>query len=371
MEYRLARPEDRARVIEFIDAVFSMSYRPHDFRALLPKVYGDGTAEIPHHIAVNEQGDIRGAVALLPELWRVLDADLWLGYVGSVSVHPRSQGEGHMRALMNMTLDAANKDSLDILVLDGQRQRYGHYGFTPGGWKLTFEVNEKNLKHADNGGYTFLPMDRAEDCDIDFARALYFDQPAYMVRSLSGFVTILKSWNSQPQLIMRDGALAGYLTAKGSAISELCLYEPDVCGDVLKAWMAANRFDEVTVAVGPCERALAEALSAFAENWTLTANRLIKVLHFAHVIEALLRLKAEELRELTDGEAAMWIDGQPLTIRVKDNDVTVEESAPNDAPRMTAMEAQRMLFDPMATILNAAPSDWFPLPFYIADPDAF
>ncbi|MGX8706568.1 MAG: GNAT family N-acetyltransferase, partial [bacterium] len=177
MEYRLARPEDRARVIEFIDAVFSMSYRPHDFRALLPKVYGDGAAEIPHHIAVNGQGDIRGTVALLPELWRVLDADLWLGYVGSVSVHPRSQGEGHMKALMALALDAAINDGLDLLVLDGQRQRYGHYGFTPGGWKLTFQVNEKNLKDADDSGYAFLPMDRAEDCDIDFARALYFDQP--------------------------------------------------------------------------------------------------------------------------------------------------------------------------------------------------
>ena len=106
-DYRLARPQEEADVLDFINMVFSMHSQPHDFAALLPKVYAHPGFARYHYVAV-EDGHIRGTVALLPLTLRVEEnCALKAGYIGSVAVHPYSRGAGHMKALMRMALTDA------------------------------------------------------------------------------------------------------------------------------------------------------------------------------------------------------------------------------------------------------------------------
>ena len=98
--YRRATASDRAKILDFINMVFSMTVRPHDFSTLIPKVYGPGRglAEI-HCIALDDNDAVRGVVAALPQEIHILDQTLRTAFVGSVSVHPYARGEGHMKAL--------------------------------------------------------------------------------------------------------------------------------------------------------------------------------------------------------------------------------------------------------------------------------
>ena len=92
--YRLARPDEREKCIDFINMVFSVDHEPHNFKTLLPKVYADDhVLDAAHFIAVDEAENVRGLVAMLPETLRVLDQELRLGFIGSVSVHPYARGE--------------------------------------------------------------------------------------------------------------------------------------------------------------------------------------------------------------------------------------------------------------------------------------
>ena len=87
-EVRLARPDETARVIDFINMVFSVDHEPHNFKKLLPKAYADDACTPPqHYIAVNN-GRIEGCVGLLPVDMTVMGEKLRCGIVGSVSVHP-------------------------------------------------------------------------------------------------------------------------------------------------------------------------------------------------------------------------------------------------------------------------------------------
>ena len=99
-EYRMATPADEESILDFINMVFSQAHRPHDFAALLPKVYGHPGFSRYHVLAMRE-GRIRSTVALLPLELRI-DAQcaLKMGFVGSVSTHPSERGAGHMRELM-------------------------------------------------------------------------------------------------------------------------------------------------------------------------------------------------------------------------------------------------------------------------------
>ena len=147
-EYRLARPQEEADVLDFINMVFSMHSQPHDFAALLPKVYAHPGFARYHYVAV-EDGHIRGTVALLPLTLRVEEnCALKAGYIGSVAVHPYSRGAGHMKALMRMALTDAEAQGYDLLALGGRRQRYAYFGFEKGGQRLTFSLNSDNVRHA-------------------------------------------------------------------------------------------------------------------------------------------------------------------------------------------------------------------------------
>ena len=146
-EYRIARAEEEARLVDFINMVFSMAHCPHDFKTLEPKMYGaPGFAQ--HHFVAVENGLIRGVVGLMPMTLRVGEKRLKLGYIGSVSAHPYDKGAGHMKHCMALALDAARERGYDLLVLGGQRQRYQYFGFEQGGMSLRFAVNQRNIRHA-------------------------------------------------------------------------------------------------------------------------------------------------------------------------------------------------------------------------------
>ena len=147
-EYRRALPHEEADILDFINYVFSQAHRPHNFKTLLPKVYAHDGFHRYHYVAVQD-GKIRATVAVMPAFMPVGNNDmLKIGYVGSVSVHPYARGEGHMKKLMHMMLEDAEKEGYDLLALGGQRQRYQYFGFERGGAKLCFTVNQSNIRHA-------------------------------------------------------------------------------------------------------------------------------------------------------------------------------------------------------------------------------
>ena len=120
IEYRRARPEEREAYIAFADMVFQDQGTDIQFEQALPKVYGRNmeTAEM-QHVAVDDATGIRGLVAVLPNKLRVGSEVLKTGYIGTVSVHPESRGQGHMKRLMAQALDAMRAEGVDLALLGG------------------------------------------------------------------------------------------------------------------------------------------------------------------------------------------------------------------------------------------------------------
>ncbi|MBQ6646260.1 MAG: GNAT family N-acetyltransferase, partial [Clostridia bacterium] len=100
--YTNGAPGEMPEIIDFINYVFSQAHVPHDFKALLPKVYGDDAplGVERFHFLAKQDGKIVGCVACRPTELIFGDQTLSCGFVGSVSVHPYHRGEGHMKRLM-------------------------------------------------------------------------------------------------------------------------------------------------------------------------------------------------------------------------------------------------------------------------------
>ena len=283
-EYRLARPQEEADVLDFINMVFSMHSQPHDFAALLPKVYAHPGFARYHYVAV-EDGHIRGTVALLPLTLRVEEnCALKAGYIGSVAVHPYSRGAGHMKALMRMALTDAEAQGYDLLALGGRRQRYAYFGFEKGGQRLTFSLNSDNVRHAmadvDEDAVRIREVTDAQDTVLDDVWQLSRRQMLTCERDRERLLDIFHSWHNALYVLedaRQDGTFLGYLNASGDQICELALLDERRLAETLKAWMRGRAKAGITVLM--YQRVRASYLKSIAENYTVTDAHMLRVIN--------------------------------------------------------------------------------------------
>ncbi|MBD3922527.1 GNAT family N-acetyltransferase [Paenibacillus sp. PR3] len=371
-EYRRAQPEERETYIDFANYVFGI-----DFEALLPKVYGEGIDSSSLHMAaVDEQGRMRALVAVLPELLQVGDNKLQTGYLGTVSVHPRARGEGHMKVLMNHWLETLRADSYDMIVLAGQRQRYEYFGFTVGGLKVKHTVTQTNIRHAlkeaSPDGLSFCPLFEVDGA-VSFANKLNMARPAYVEREEQLLPLTLKTFRLNPIGVLEGGELIGYLLVnhEGNEISEIAMEHQDDIVRTIKAYMVKRSVERVTIYSPEYDTALNRRLGEFAEDYAIETSDMYNILDFANVLQAYLTLQHRTIGLVT-GQFSAIMDGQPVTARVDENGVTVERTAKSDAVILNKQQAQKLLLTQHSRYMEVgAPQGWFPLPLFWYKTDKF
>ncbi len=378
--YRIATEADRDKYIDFANLVFSMAHVPHDFKALLPKVYGDGkmTAQM-QNLALDDTGNVRGLVAVMPGEMTVLDETIKTGYVGTVSVHPYARGEGHMKKLMHMAMDGMRASGCDMAMLGGQRQRYEYFGFTSGGISMTYTVEKANVRHALSGvdvSEVELREIGAGDREvIADACALHAQKPCRGARTPETFHEIASSWLSKPMAIFKNWVFVGYLIigayGDSRSISEFVLADEALAGAVVKKLFEQKGLESCKIACAAFDLGLRRVLSRFCEDSSVHDCEQLAIFHFPKVIGAFLKLKASYDR-LEDGVRSFVIDRQPLTISVKGNEVAVTAEAPDGALQLTAMDAQFLFFGRDGQLYGESlPMGWGQLPLYLDSADHF
>lgn len=275
-----ASPEEKHEIIDFIDYVFSKAHRPHDFAALLPKLYSESGDAAQHHIVVREDGKIAATLLCYPvKMIAAGRAYMTLG-IGSVSTHPRMRGKGYLGRMMALADERAGELGAACAVLGGQRQRYQYYGFDHAGYQLRAALETVNVRHALRGvcsdGFQLVPMTKAH---VPQAIELMHRQPCFCVRSEEAFLDILRTWNNEPFAVLRDGAFAGYGTLRKNPedchIAELLLEDEADFPAVMKK--LSGVYGDLSICAAPWERARARWLSSICEEYSVAPAGQIKV----------------------------------------------------------------------------------------------
>jgi hypothetical protein len=357
-----------------------MAHRPHDFKALLPKVYGDGKqTAFMQNLALDDQGNVRGLVAAMPNEMIVLGETLKTGYIGTVSVHPYARGEGHMKKLMAMAIDGMRAEGCDLSMLGGQRQRYEYFGYTKGGISYTYTATPTNVRHAlgnvDAGVIEIREIAPGDVEAIAHAHALHSFKAVRGARTPENFHDIATSWMAKLMGVFRSGAMIGYMIvgANGDSapIVEMMLDDFSLTGAVIKKHLEQTGARGCEITCADYDIALRRELARFAEYSIVSEAQQMLIFNFPKVIGAFFKLKASYAR-LEDGVRSYVIDGQPLTITVKMNRVAVTSEAGEDAVPLTAMDAQYLFFGRDGQFFGESlPMGWAPLPLYLDNADEF
>lgn len=379
INYRLAEPRDMDGIIDFANMVFSMLRVPHDFVQLLPKVYAEPHLQADIHLLAEEEGRLCGCLGMLVYPLRVAGETLRVGYLGTMAVHPRARGRGTMGALVDMQIERGRAMGLDMLLLGGQRQRYGRHGFEACGTTIGYTVTAANVRHAmaetDAQGICFAPMQPA---DVPFAYALYDSQPVAGARTEDNFLAVVQSYRERPLAVTRQGEALGYLVTSqdGQRVTEIVMKDSALILPALKAYMQDSGIGTLHVDAAPQDGALNGLLAPLCEHFAISPNCMLRMLKPERVIRAYMKLKAAA-QPLADGRLTLSCgEAGAVDIAVSGGEITVRGTDAQPELALSDREAALLLFGcnrfavPQAA-RERAPEGWFPLPFCIPEPDSF
>lgn len=372
--FEKSRPEDAAELLDMLNLTFSMAHCPHDFKKVRPQAYlHPETSPAVHYIA-REDGRIRAAVAVYPETVAIGEDALKIGMVGSVSVHPYSEGRGYMKALMKMMLEDCDRE-FDLTALGGQRQRYGYFGYQPLGVTPFYRLNTRNARHAladvDASGIRFEEITAETPQWLACARKLHDAQPLHVLRPADKFIELATSESNPFYAVLRGGEMIGYGIG---AIRELVLRTEADLFPVLKAWFAAGRSDAIEMPAPVYNFVRCRALNLLCESSRVQPNDLFRLNRFARVLDVLLRFKSRYF-PLAEGRVVVAVQGQPSAIALEVKNGEARACETNEPAQFTYAlpDFYRVFLSPAGAFspLPLPLQSWLPLEFSLSYVDFF
>ena len=376
-EYRQALPQEEDDILDLANMAFSLVRQPCDFKALLPKVYSR-PGFCRYHVVAVRDGRLRALIGLLPLTLRLdFGSALNLGFVGTVSVHPYARGEGHMKALMQMTRDSAKAQGMDMMVLGGQRQRYNYFDFESAGSVINYTLSAVNLRHVlkdkDVSIYSFLPFG---ELDQEKLRALWQMQEKQALsgeRPMVDFPLFMRTWQGKAFAVMQGSVLIGYLYTAKEGLFEWELKPGDSLLPILKSFISQERLQEIHIRLPLHRKDEMQILSQAAEGYEISDSCMVSVLDWRSVLQKLLDFKANRL-PMEDGEVVLEIIGRcKLLIQMRQGRPKVSATKRKPSLRLDHNAAVLALFSLQSRLLDSSKlwHNWLPLYFSVPEADAF
>jgi len=260
---------------------------------------------------------------------------------------------------MKMAQEEMARDGMVFSCLDGQRQRYEYFGYTPAGSIHAFGCNEANVAHTLGRQWkTGLSVEKLAASDgalLDQIHAMHEAKGARMRRDRGRLFDILSSKKAQPFVITRDGSFEGYLVykKKGEVVTEINLKDFSRLPEALGLFLRKQKRADISVVANPHEPEKIACLSGFAETYSLGGAYQFAIFDHARFADAFVKFKAgrEKIRE---GSFVFQADDAELSVsskvRLFAGKGGAGAEATDEAPalKMSGMEATRFLYYPTA-----------------------
>ncbi len=375
MEFLHAVPSQEEDILDFINYVFSSAHVPHDFKKLLPFVYGrKGFYDL--HLVALENDKIKGTVALLPFLMRVGNESLNAGFIGSVSAHPYERGRGVMKGLMALENKEAEGKNMDLVFLSGMRHRYNYFGFERFGTNFAFTLNEDSARHAlneiDSENCEIVPFSEASNKNIDSAYNIFLrKQLVCAKRSFEEFKQKASSWKNEGFLFLHKGIVKGYFIYSSRNTAEEMCVENESALPCLK--LILERFGNSKIICPAWNKELFEKAEQVCESYNIFSSDMLRVYNWENVLNAGMKLKAAQTA-LQRGRLVLGIErAGTFCIEVNKENAAAYKTNEEASVEFTQEKAVQALFSPLGLFKQKcnAFSSWLPMSLELSSPDGF
>ena len=376
MEIKRLTKENYDALIDLLNVTFgTKNKRVVSFEADLPRMCQRTDEAMGKHFGVFEEGRLVAALGIYPLPTKILGEDFLFSTVGNVATHPDFEGRGYMQKLMPIAMDELKRIGADVSRLGGARQRYNRYGYEMAGVGYTFTVNDHNVKYEmpEDAGFTFRKIEREDLADWAYVNSLHSKGAIYCVRAEENdYFDVFASataWRAVPYIVSKGDERIGYLSLGKDdvTVAELYTEREDDFSTVL---CALQKFTgkAVTITLPEYEKAKIAKLAKFASGVTTGPICHFKVINFAKLTNALMKLKTTYAK-MPAGEFVLGIeDYGNVLLRSDGVSVGAELTEKCAVVTLDKLTATRFLFGhtPAAFIADVPDfvSAWLPLPLF-------
>ena len=361
MEMRKLTAKDYDELLELLNFTFATKYgRAVDFLCEQPKMWVRDDEHMQKHLGVYEDGKLAAVVGIYP-LPAVIDGtDVLFATTGNVATHPSYEGRGYFTKLFTEIMRELDTIDADAARLGGARQRYGRFGFEPGGALHKFTITETNYKkcYAKDPDVTFRQVNLGDTCELKFINELSKKSLMYIKRSSEDnyrdVFLALSSKHARPYIAERCGEPIGYLTAYGDNqfvgfsdygchIAEIRAHSPEDFYSISMCWQAAVG-KPIEVPVSPFMKEELRIISKVAESHYMLSPSHFKFRKFENAADALMRVKAKTV-DMPEGELILEIaDYGKICLYNKGGRAGCEKTSAPSLITLNKNDAARLLF---------------------------
>eukprot|EP00929_Paragymnodinium_shiwhaense_P120203 TRINITY_DN92100_c0_g1_i1.p1 TRINITY_DN92100_c0_g1~~TRINITY_DN92100_c0_g1_i1.p1 ORF type:complete len:400 (+),score=56.93 TRINITY_DN92100_c0_g1_i1:76-1275(+) len=280
----------------------STSFDGTDFKRFHPRIYRQHRAT--WHRLCRREDAIASCALIAPCDWLVGDSVLKVAGVGSVSTASSVRGRGYMQKLLEHCSKELQEAGVDLAVLGGQRQRYGHYGFENCGSVVELSFNGANAKHRESNLHrmTFAPMSSQTNEELIAAAALHRRRRLRVCREdePAEFLLFLRAWGAHAYAAYdADKCFRGYFCVSdvdnGSKqeMLELEADSPEAASAIVSSWLQLHQTKDLKVLLPQSEMALVRHLSAWCEASKTCHANMFRIFNWEKVLAAFFQLRVE------------------------------------------------------------------------------
>jgi len=352
---RRARASDRDEILAIINSVWRQpDGSPGDIAGSRPFLFCD--ERIPDHFVYEVDGRLWGVLGAYPYDVKFGGVRFRMAGIGQVICLPEYRGQGVMTALLKQAIVTLEADGYDAAWLVGDRRRYGHFGWAPGGRALDFTINPRYL--PDPTAAAIRPLDIGQE----FAR-------------LAGYLYNLPDTMLIPAMELR-------LLFEGRKVSGWALHDSfivlDANGD--RVLFADGQPDEIALLIAHQQRIQTERgappqmsvetacrpspllracreISAGASIQHCASLRVVRLVPF---LAKAIRMVEGAVPQGTDRLELINSDtGEAATLTAAQGRIEVTGGASSTAVRLEPMQLSELFFDwtPAETHLPHLPAD--------------
>ena len=307
-----------SNIIKFADKVFHIN-----FAKKLSWLYDNNPTICEHHHSIrDDKGKIIGLIASIPMTIINGEDTLNMRGVGTVSTDKRYRGKGIMKTMLLHIAELAKVENVDLMVLNGSRQRYQRFGYVPIGHHMKYTVTSNNIKnHINHENYS---LEKVKDNRYNKQfKALADNEYQHTERPADEYSKRLNVWNNKIYAVIKDGIVVGQICYKYNIIVELLLAPNIDVLSVLKLFLKTMRGLPIQVNCYGHQRSLQNTLDIISENFKAEKCAQIKIVNPRNLIIVLLKTHLERTI-VGDMTTTIHIEGiDSFNCVIKNNALTV------------------------------------------------
>ena len=300
---------EKVDILEYNDMInFANSVFHLNFAKKLSWLYNDNPNICQHHHSIrDEKGNFIGLIASIPMTIVNGTDTLEMRGVGTVSAHKKYRGQGIMKTMLLHIADHAKTENVDIMVLNGNRQRYQRYGYVPIGHHMKYTVTSANLKN--HNVYDSYTLEKVKDDRYnDQFKALADSEYQHVIRPKCDYIKRLDTWKNNTLAVLKDGEVVGQICYKFNTIVELLLAHKVDIISVLKLFSSTIKSLPIIVNCYGHQQILQNTLDIISENFKSEKCAQIKIVNPRNLVRVLL--KTHLLRtKIGDMSVSIHIEG--------------------------------------------------------------